>query len=186
MAHSDLELMIRNRMLKKETRMYFKTSYNYLESIWGIMSIVDLPPNQFERQLLCTLQCDSVQGLHFTEVVLNNNTEPRSYFLTRYTCWINLFVNNFVNFVWLILLVNLLSTMSCAVMVKDFLRNRVILVDLLAILFGISSWISINGLWVELPLLVQTLPEGWALPSYLSIIVQVIIPSWTLNLFSLI
>ena len=56
---------------------------------------------------------------------------------------------------------------------KDFLRNRVILVDLLAVLFGISSWISINGLWVELPLLVQNLPEGWALPSYLSIIVQV-------------
>merc|ERR1712055_385719 len=41
------------------------------------------------------------------------------------------------------------------------------------VLFGISSWISINGLWVELPLLVQELPEGWALPSYLSIIVQV-------------
>ena len=58
-------------------------------------------------------------------------------------------------------------------MLKDFLRNRVILVDLLAVLFGISSWISINGLWVELPLLVQNLPEGWALPSYLSIIVQV-------------
>jgi len=58
-------------------------------------------------------------------------------------------------------------------MLKDFLRNRVILIDLLAVLFGISSWISINGLWVELPLLVQELPEGWALPSYLSIIVQV-------------
>jgi len=57
-------------------------------------------------------------------------------------------------------------------MIKDFLRNRVVLVDLLAVLFGISSWISINGLWVELPLLVQKLPEGWALPSYLSIIVQ--------------
>jgi riboflavin transporter 2 len=63
--------------------------------------------------------------------------------------------------------------MGCAMMLKDFLRNRVILVDLLAVLFGISSWISINGLWVELPLLVQNLPEGWALPSYLSIIVQV-------------
>jgi len=58
-------------------------------------------------------------------------------------------------------------------MFKDFLRNRVVLVDLLAVLFGISSWISINGLWVELPLLVQNLPEGWALPSYLSIIVQI-------------
>ena len=48
-----------------------------------------------------------------------------------------------------------------------------VLVDLLAVLFGISSWISINGLWVELPMLVNELPEGWALPSYLSIIVQV-------------
>ena len=52
--------------------------------------------------------------------------------------------------------------------------NRMLLVDMLAILFGISSWISINGLWVELPMLVGSgLPEGWALPSYLSIIVQV-------------
>jgi len=56
---------------------------------------------------------------------------------------------------------------------KDTIGNRVILVDLLAILFGISSWISINGLWVELPMLVHHLPEGWALPSYLSIIVQI-------------
>ena len=53
------------------------------------------------------------------------------------------------------------------------LGRRVVLVDLLAVLFGISSWISINGLWVELPMLVNELPEGWALPSYLSIIVQV-------------
>ena len=51
--------------------------------------------------------------------------------------------------------------------------NRKLYVDILAILFGISSWISINGLWVELPLLVEQLPEGWALASYLSIIVQV-------------
>ena len=57
-------------------------------------------------------------------------------------------------------------------MLKGFLRNRVILIDLLAVLFGISSWISINGLWVELPLLVQELPEGWALPSYVTIIAQ--------------
>ena len=61
--------------------------------------------------------------------------------------------------------------------------SRVILVDLLAILFGISSWISINGLWVELPMLVSHLPEQWTLPSYLSIIVQVDIftsPDWSI------
>ncbi len=52
------------------------------------------------------------------------------------------------------------------------LRTRKVYVDVLAVLFGISSWISINGLWVELPLLVERLPESWALASYLSIIVQ--------------
>lgn len=39
-------------------------------------------------------------------------------------------------------------------------------------LFGISAWIAVNGMFVELPLLVQTQPEGWNLPSYLAIIVQ--------------
>ena len=57
---------------------------------------------------------------------------------------------------------------------KDNVSSRLVLVDMLAVLFGISSWISINGLWVELPMLV-TLPEGWFIPSYLSVIVQVLI-----------
>ncbi|KAM3178843.1 hypothetical protein ACTXT7_001737 [Hymenolepis weldensis] len=42
----------------------------------------------------------------------------------------------------------------------------------LLIFFGISSWIAINGLWMELPLLVNVLPEGWNLPAYLSILIQ--------------
>ncbi|CAH8678685.1 unnamed protein product [Schistosoma rodhaini] len=40
-------------------------------------------------------------------------------------------------------------------------------------LYGLGSWIVVNGLWVELPLLVNVLPEGWSLPAYLIIIVQV-------------
>lgn len=43
---------------------------------------------------------------------------------------------------------------------------------LLACLFGIGSWISVNGLWVELPLIVPEVPEGWYLPSYLSVLIQ--------------
>ncbi|KAJ7332178.1 hypothetical protein JRQ81_014358 [Phrynocephalus forsythii] len=46
------------------------------------------------------------------------------------------------------------------------------LTHLLACLFGTGSWMAINGLWVELPLLVNKLPEGWYLPSYLIIIIQ--------------
>ena len=65
------------------------------------------------------------------------------------------------------------STMLKAGLVGARMGGRVVAVDLLAVMFGLSSWISINGLWVELPMLVTQLPEYWALPSYLSIIVQV-------------
>ena len=65
------------------------------------------------------------------------------------------------------------NTMLKAGLVRARAGGRVVAVDLLAVMFGLSSWISINGLWVELPMLVTQLPEYWALPSYLSIIVQV-------------
>ncbi|KAM8864299.1 solute carrier family 52, riboflavin transporter, member 3-A isoform 1-T2 [Spinachia spinachia] len=47
-----------------------------------------------------------------------------------------------------------------------------LLVHLLACAFGLGSWVAVNGLWVELPLIVNTLPEGWDLPSYLTVIIQ--------------
>ncbi|XP_051925252.1 riboflavin transporter 2 [Hippocampus zosterae] len=46
------------------------------------------------------------------------------------------------------------------------------LTHLLACLFGLGSWVSICGLWVELPLIVPQIPEGWYLPSYLSVLIQ--------------
>ncbi|NWH54647.1 S52A3 protein, partial [Fregata magnificens] len=48
----------------------------------------------------------------------------------------------------------------------------VLLTHLLACAFGTGSWVAINGLWVELPLLVTVLPEQWDLPSYITIIIQ--------------
>ncbi|KAG9270876.1 solute carrier family 52, riboflavin transporter, member 3 [Astyanax mexicanus] len=45
-------------------------------------------------------------------------------------------------------------------------------IHLLACAFGMGSWVAINGLWVELPLIVNVLPEGWNLPSYLTVIIQ--------------
>lgn len=47
-----------------------------------------------------------------------------------------------------------------------------LLIHLLACAFGLGSWVAVNGLWVELPLIVNTLPEGWNLPSYLTVIIQ--------------
>ena len=48
-----------------------------------------------------------------------------------------------------------------------------LLVCLIIIVFGMGSWIAINGIWVELPILVDQLPEGWNLPSYMTIIIQI-------------
>ncbi|XP_066558817.1 solute carrier family 52, riboflavin transporter, member 3-A [Amia ocellicauda] len=47
-----------------------------------------------------------------------------------------------------------------------------LLVHFLACAFGMGSWVAINGLWVELPVIVNKLPEGWYLPSYLTVIIQ--------------
>nr|KAF6405181.1 hypothetical protein HJG63_009488 [Rousettus aegyptiacus] len=49
--------------------------------------------------------------------------------------------------------------------------GRLVLTHLLVALFGMGSWAAINGVWVELPLVVKDLPEGWSLPSYLSVLV---------------
>ncbi|KAK2851782.1 hypothetical protein Q5P01_008058 [Channa striata] len=47
-----------------------------------------------------------------------------------------------------------------------------LLLHVLACAFGLGSWVAVNGLWVELPLIVNTLPEGWELPSHLTVIIQ--------------
>ena len=57
--------------------------------------------------------------------------------------------------------------------IREWLGQISVPVYVLVMLFAISSWVDVNGLWVELPLLVNALPEGWSLPSYLAIIIQV-------------
>ncbi|XP_007516091.1 solute carrier family 52, riboflavin transporter, member 2 [Erinaceus europaeus] len=49
--------------------------------------------------------------------------------------------------------------------------RRLVLTHLLVALFGMGSWSSVNGVWVELPVVVKGLPEGWSLPAYLSVLV---------------
>ena len=50
----------------------------------------------------------------------------------------------------------------------DHSPMRRAIVYVLVIVFAMASWIDINGVWVELPLLVPRLPEGWGLPSYMA------------------
>lgn len=49
---------------------------------------------------------------------------------------------------------------------------RMSCVHSMAVLFGISSWIALNGVWVEVPLLITTLPESWRLASFIVLITQ--------------
>ncbi|XP_078009966.1 solute carrier family 52, riboflavin transporter, member 2 isoform X2 [Phascolarctos cinereus] len=50
-------------------------------------------------------------------------------------------------------------------------NGQTVFTHILVALFAMGSWIAINGIWVELPVLVKDLPEGWNLPSYLSVLV---------------
>lgn len=45
-------------------------------------------------------------------------------------------------------------------------------ISLLICLLGTGSWVEINGIWVELPLLVSQSPQQWSLPSYLTVVIQ--------------
>lgn len=52
------------------------------------------------------------------------------------------------------------------------LKKRNIFVDVLAILFGISSWLGVTSTFVQLPLLVLDAPEQWQLASHITITIQ--------------
>ena len=56
--------------------------------------------------------------------------------------------------------------------IKNAFSGTSIVTYILVVIFGTGSWIAINGLWVELPIIVQEIPESWSLPSYLTVIIQ--------------
>ena len=56
--------------------------------------------------------------------------------------------------------------------IKTFCSDVSLVTYFLVCAFGAGSWIAVNGLWVELAIIVQHIPEGWSLPSYLTVIIQ--------------
>ncbi|XP_076637417.1 solute carrier family 52, riboflavin transporter, member 3-A [Colletes latitarsis] len=57
-------------------------------------------------------------------------------------------------------------------MLSQRLSNRRLIVDLLALMFGLGAWVGVNGIYVQLPLLVNVSPEGWSLPAHMVMLVQ--------------
>ncbi|XP_048480644.1 solute carrier family 52, riboflavin transporter, member 3 isoform X1 [Plutella xylostella] len=50
--------------------------------------------------------------------------------------------------------------------------GRLVRLDVLMACWGLGTWLGVNGLYVQLPLLVERLPEGWALPASMALAVQ--------------
>lgn len=55
---------------------------------------------------------------------------------------------------------------------KQRLSNRKIIVDALALMFGLGAWMGINSIYVQLPLMVNDAPEKWKLPSHMVMVIQ--------------
>ena len=51
--------------------------------------------------------------------------------------------------------------------------SRVLLVDALAVLFGLGAWLGVNGMYTQLPILIAVAPESWQLASYIVVVIQV-------------
>lgn len=51
-------------------------------------------------------------------------------------------------------------------------QKRNLFVDALALLFGMSSWLGVTSSYLQLPLIVSTIPEGWSMPAYMTVVVQ--------------
>ncbi|XP_063709867.1 solute carrier family 52, riboflavin transporter, member 3-A-like [Culicoides brevitarsis] len=51
------------------------------------------------------------------------------------------------------------------------LHKRIIL-HCLSIVFGFSSWMGVNAIFLEVPIIINGAPEGWKLSSYIVLIVQ--------------
>ena len=62
--------------------------------------------------------------------------------------------------------------MPCLTRCSEKLQNRKLLVDTLGIFFGIGTWIGINSIHLQMPLLVANAPEGWNLPSIVGVVFQ--------------
>ena len=64
------------------------------------------------------------------------------------------------------------SSIEIEASLKGQTSKKCLIVHLLITIFGVSAWIGINSIFVELPLLVNSLPEKWNLPMYLVIMIQ--------------
>ena len=59
-----------------------------------------------------------------------------------------------------------------AVITRKSLSEISLFIYILFVFFNMSAWLDFSAIWTELPIMVNYLPEGWRLPSYLSLLIQ--------------
>lgn len=47
------------------------------------------------------------------------------------------------------------------------------LLGIFPFLFGVSAWLGIYATFLQMPIIVKTAPEGWSLPSYIVVMIQI-------------
>ena len=52
-------------------------------------------------------------------------------------------------------------------------KNHNYILSILCVLFGIGTWLPINAIFTQMPILMHATPEGWSLPSYFTLSVQI-------------
>ena len=65
-----------------------------------------------------------------------------------------------------------METTNCLTRAREGVTPSVLLTFSLFSVFGVGSWLAVNGIWGELPVLVASLPECYDLPAVLSVVTQ--------------
>ncbi|CAF1117430.1 unnamed protein product, partial [Didymodactylos carnosus] len=52
---------------------------------------------------------------------------------------------------------------------KDYTVHKSVFIYICVICFGIGTWLDLNGVWMEIPLIVNKVPEGWKLSANLGL-----------------
>lgn len=50
---------------------------------------------------------------------------------------------------------------------------KTLFVSSLVVLFVVGSWLNLSGVWIEFPLMVNQLPEGWKLPAVMGLFANI-------------
>ena len=65
-----------------------------------------------------------------------------------------------------------METTNCLTRAREGVTPSVLLTFSLFSVFGVGSWLAVNGIWGEMPVLVASLPECYDLPAVLSVVTQ--------------